>query len=149
MKILVIKPYINPYYLTVIDDMINILDNSEPGKRRWTHDEVTGLPNYSATTRSTFPDWSKFFYVKTPKDRYIDYCIVNGPKPHDHGYFNGNTKELKRILNNSKDGVLSNYDRIQKAWEIAVSGFLDDLADFEELHGERYYPDEVYEDFPF
>jgi hypothetical protein len=144
-----IKPYINPYYLTVIDEMISRLDNSKPGKRRWTHDEVTGLPNYSTTERSTFPDWSKFFYVKTPKDKYIDYCIVDGPNPYDDDYFNGNTKELKRLLNNSKDGVLSKYPRIIKAWEIAIHGFLDDIRDFEDQYNESYYSDEVYNDFPF
>ena len=139
----------NLYYLTVIDDMLGVLDNSTPGKRQWTHDNVTGLPDYGSTIRSTFPDWSKFFYEKTPKNKYIDYCIVDGPKPYEDGYFNGNTKELKRILRNSRNGRLSKYDRISTAWEIAVLGFLSEIRDIEEQYGESYYPDEIFEECPF
>ena len=145
-----IKPHINQYYLTVLNDMLGVLDNSTPGKRQWYDSHRSGETyDYRSTIRSTFPSWSKFFYETTPKNKFLDYCIVDGPKPYEDGYFNGNTKELKRILINSRDGILSSYPRIQAAWDIAVSGYLNDIADLEEQYGERYYPDEVYEDFPF
>lgn len=130
--------------------MVSMLDNSTPGKRSWNESSKPGWSyDYGSTVRSTFPDWAKFFYVKTPKNKYLDYCIVDGPKPYEHEYFNGNTQELKRLLNNSSKGILSKSTRIQSAWIIAVSGFLQDIEDFEELYGEKYYSDEIYEDFPF
>ncbi|WP_373073861.1 hypothetical protein [Sulfurimonas sp.] len=144
-----IKPYINLYYLQVLDDMQNILKNSTPGKRRWTLDPVTGLPDYGMTERSTFPDWSKFFYETTPKNDKIKYCQVNGPRPYEDGYFNGNTKEFLRILRNAEKGYMSNYCRIRAAFDQSVHGYLSEIRDFEEQYGETYYQEELLDECPF
>jgi hypothetical protein len=145
-----IKPHVNQYYLTVLDDMLGVLDRSTPGKKQWYDSHRSGETyDYRSTIRSTFPSWSKFFYEKPPKNKYIDYCTIDGPKPYEDGYFNGNTKELKRILRNSRNGKLSKYERISTAWEIAVLGFLSEIRDIEQQSGENYYPDEIFEEFPF
>ncbi len=144
-----IKPAINLYYLQVLEDMQNILKNSTPGKRRWTLDPVTGAPDYGSTERSTFPIWSKFFYETTPKNDKIKYCQVDGPKPYEDGFFNGNTKEFLRILNRAENGYMSDYIRIRTAFDIAVQGYLSEIRDFEEQYGETYYQEELFEECPF
>ena len=140
---------INPYYLQVLEDMQNILKNSTPGKRRWTLDSVTGQPDYSLTERSTFPKWSKFFYETTPKNNKIKYLQVDGPKPYEDGYFNGNTKELLRILRNSEEGILSDYPRIRTAWIFAIEGYLSEISDWEQENQCNYYDYENLQEFPF
>ena len=143
------KVNINPYYLQVLEDMQTILKNSTPGKRRCTLDNVTGLPDYSMTERSTFPQWSKFFYETTPKNDKIKYLEVGGPRPYEDGYFNGNTKEFLRILRNSEDGILSDYPRIQTAWTIAVENYLQEIKDWEYENQSDYYDYESLKGFPF
>lgn len=130
---------INDYYLTILSDMIVILNNSENGRRQWTADPITGYNDYTSTLRSTFPDWSKFFFIKTPRKEQLDYCIVDGPKPFEDGYFNGSSRELKQILDTSKDGIMSKYPRIIAAWDIAIEGYFDYIRDFEEEYGESFY----------
>ena len=140
---------INPYYLQVLEDMQNILKNSTPGKRRWTLDSVTGQPDYSLTERSTFPQWSKFFYETTPKKEQIKYLEVGSCKPYEDGYFNGNTKEFLRILRNSEDGILSDYPRINSAWSIAIDNYLSEIRDWEYENNQDYYDYKNLQEFPF
>lgn len=140
---------INPYYLQVLEDMQNILKNSTPGKRRWTFDNVTGQPDYSQTERSTFPNWSKFFYEKTPKNKRWIYYDVNGDKPYQHGYYNGNTKELLNILNNSRNGYLSKSSRVRTAWIFAIHGYLEEVSQWEQENNENYYDYDQLKEFPF
>lgn len=144
-----IKPAINPYYLQVLEDMQNILKSSTPGKRRWTLDPVTGQPDYSMTERSTFPQWSKFFYETTPKNDKIKYLQVDVPKPYEDGYFNGNTKEFLRILSRAEKGYMSDYPRIVAAFDIAVHGYLQEVSDWEYEYQEPYYDYESLKEFPF
>lgn len=143
------KVNINPYYLQVLEDMQNILKNSTPGKRRWTLDPVTGTPDYSQTERSTFPNWSKFFYEQPPKKDKWKYCQIDGPKAYEDGFYNGNTKEFLRILRNSENGKLSNYPRIRSAWIIAIEGYLSEIKDWEYENQEEYYDYKNLNKFPF
>jgi hypothetical protein len=116
-----IEPAVNPYYLQVLEDIQNILKSSTPGKRIWTLDEVTGSPNYSQTQRSTFPHWSKFWYVNTPRKERINY-ILEDRQPYEDGYYNGNTRDLLRVLENSKSGCVSKRTRTLTAWDNVIQG---------------------------
>jgi hypothetical protein len=125
------KPQINEYYLSFLDSMMNQLEVSIPGKRRWVHTSDGGI-DYSPTTRSTFPEWSKFFYVKTP------IVARNEPNPYLNGYFNGNTKELTYLLSKAQSGILPRSLRLRSAFDIAISGFYDYMEEFEYQYGETY-----------
>jgi len=125
---------INSYYLKFIDSMIQQLGVSIPGQRRWVFDQSTGAYDYSATIRSTFPMWSKFFYIKTPKK--LKGLIY---EPYNEGYFNGNTSELIKLLINSTKGSLSKSPRLRLAFDLAISGFYDEIYEFEYQYGEPYF----------
>jgi hypothetical protein len=143
-----IEPAVNPYYLQVLEDIQNILKSSTPGKRIWTLDEVTGSPNYSQTQRSTFPHWSKFWYVNTPRKERINY-ILEDRQPYEDGYYNGNTRDLLRVLENSKSGCVSKRTRTLTAWDNVIQGFLADVKDWEYENQSEYYDYESLKDFPF
>ncbi len=143
-----IEPAINPYYLQVLEDIQSILKNSTPGKRIWTLDSVTGQPDYSQTERSTFPSWCKFWYVRTPKKERIKY-IIEDREPYEDGYYNGNTRDLLKMLVNSESGYVSMKPRTQTAWDLIVQGFLEDVKDWEYENQSDYYNYESLKDFPF
>ena len=143
-----IVPAINPYYLQVLEDIQQVLKSSTPGKRRWTLDSVTGQPDYRMTERSTFPHWVKFWYVNTPKKERINYLIENR-EPYEDGYYNGNTRDLLKILSNSEEGYVSKKMRTLTAWDNVVQGFLQDIKDWEYENQADYYDYESLKDFPF
>jgi len=143
-----IEPEINPYYLTVLDDMIRIIESGEAGKRIWSIDDITGQCDYSQTKRSTFASWCKFFYVKTPKKKRINY-IINDTKPFKDGYFNGNTITLIGILEKYKLGYESKSERVREAFATCVYGYMEDVKDWEYENKESYFDAEVFEEMPF
>lgn len=126
-----ITSHLNDYYEKFITAMIRQIEVSTPGKRAWTMDHL-GNCDYSPTTRSTFPDWSKFFYVTTSRSH------KTGSIPYEDGYFNGNTKELLRMLNTAKIGRAPKTDRLRAAFDIAISGFYEYMYEFEMEYGEAY-----------
>lgn len=126
-----IEPHLNDYYKKFITAMIRQIEVSTPGKRRWVHTS-DGSIDYSATTRSTFPEWSKFFFVTTPRSHKTT------PNPYEDGYFNGNAKELLRMLNTAKLGRAPKTERLRAAFDIAISGFYDYMYEFEMEWGESY-----------
>lgn len=126
-----IEPHLNEYYIKFIEAMVRQIEVSRPGKRAWTMDHL-GNCDYSLTTRSTFPDWSKFFYITTPKP------YKGMPNPYKDGYFNGNTKELLKMLYTAKIGQAPKTDRLRAAFDMAISGFYDYMYEFEYEHGEAY-----------
>lgn len=144
-----IKPAINPYYLQVLEDMQTILKQSTSGKRRWTLDPVTGQTDYGMTERSTFPQWSKFFYETTSKNDKVKYLQVDGPRPYEDGYFNGNTKEFLKILSRAEKGYMSDYPRIVAAFDIAVQSYLQEINAWEYKNQSDYYDYESLKEFPF
>ena len=89
---------INNYYLSVLNNMITYLENSEAGKRRWSTAPASLYTDYSSTTRSTFPDWTKFFFVKTPKDERLKYLEINSTAKYLDGYYHGSKSEFRHIL---------------------------------------------------
>lgn len=119
---------LNKYYTDTIDEIISYIKHSTPGKRYWTPDPVTGLNDYSLTERSTFPDWVKFWYEKTPKRDRFEYYI-SGREPYEDGYFNGNTRDLLLMLNRAKDkGIVSKRSmRVLVAFDYIVSGYLEEM----------------------
>lgn len=121
------KCHINNYYKYIIEDMIGQIKSSTPGKRRWRlRDEIW---DYSITERSTFPDWSKFFYEQTPKNykhRYNSNFVA-----YEHGFFNGNTREILDILNKLLHGQIYTSKRRYEAIDIMIKGMLDYIKGFE------------------
>ena len=51
-------------------DLYNFIKNCENGKRIWVEDEL-GRKDYSLSYKSTYPEWSRFYFVKTPKNKDI------------------------------------------------------------------------------
>ena len=128
----------NTYYETILNDMLSQLKSSRPGKRRWILDPITGLPDFSSTERSTFPDWSKFFYSK-PSKRERLYLLQNNLKAIDLGYFNGNTRGLTNIISKALTGSLKPLTPRQiKAFDIIIIGFIDYMKEYDAKYGESY-----------
>ena len=142
-----IKPAINEYYLEIISSMIAMIENSEAGKRMWQSDEVTGRCDYSLTTRSTYPTWCKFYYVRTPKKKRMDYIFDDTRKPYQDGYFNGATKDLIGIFKMYKKGYMSKSERVQIIFDDCVAGYMDDLKEIEYINAQ--YEDNANSDFNF
>ncbi len=77
--------------------IINHVENSFPGKRMWSkNDKYNSGYDYSLSTKSTFPDYIKFAYVKRPKYWFI---LSEEEKLLEDRYFQYNTKDIIRILN--------------------------------------------------
>ncbi len=129
---------LSKYYTDILEEIIGYIKSSYPGKRYWTPDSVTGLNDYSMTERSTFPDWVKFWYEKTPKRERFEYYI-SGKDPYEDGYFNGNTRDLLIMLNRAKDkGIVSKRSmRVLTAFDNIVSGYLEEREYLEEYYSER------------
>lgn len=144
-----IKPAINPYYLEVISDMIRLIENGEAGKRIWSVCNVTGYCDYSQTRRSTYPSWCQFYYVRTPKNKRLDYVLNPERKPFEDGYFNGATKDLIGIMEMYKKGYCSKSKRVQTIFETCLDGFMQDVKDWEYENREPYYSAELFEEIPF
>ncbi len=128
--------HINDYYKTIIEDMIGQIKSSTPGQRRWrcTHDyfgEQDLQLDYSLTTRSTFPNWSKFFYEKTPKKERFNYKFIYDTSAYADGYFNGNTRELLGLLKKLLHGQIYCSERQLCAIDIMLKGMLDYIAEYE------------------
>lgn len=131
-----IKPAINDFYIETLNDMIRVIEMSEAGKRMWTICEVTGRCDYSLTKRSTYPNWCKFYYVRTPKRERIKYILDDARKPFEDGYFNGATKDLIGIFEMYKKGYVSKSKRVQIIFENCIDGYFDELREIEYLNAQ-------------
>lgn len=130
--------FINSYYTYIIEDMISEIKTSIPGKRRW-RTLNDGTIDYSITERSTFPIWSKFFYESTPAKLTQYYKYHSKIKNYEHGYFNGNTRELLTILNNALTGKAPKTKRGRCAFDIMLKNKLEEIKDFEEQNNCSYF----------
>lgn len=136
---------VNNYYLETLDDMIGYLERSTPGERRWRYDvdyfgDDTGFVDYSSTLRSTFPNWTKFFFEKIPKKQILDYKEVGHNKPFEDGYFHGSKFEFVGMLTRAKSGKLSRSNRLVRAFDLSIAGYFDFIKDWEQEHQETYQP---------
>ena len=76
------------------------------------------------------PEWSKFFFVKTPKRERLQYLEIGHHKAFIDGYYHGSKREFIFMLKNSKSGKLSRALRLQTAWDLAVSGYFEFIKDW-------------------
>lgn len=112
---------------SILNGMLVMLQNSQPGKRLW-YSSYDGYVTYSKI-ESTFPDWSKFFFVKTPKRERSKY-FLSGRKPYKDGYFNGNKKQLMSIIENfKKSGKQPRSERQRLVLDICIQGYEDFCKD--------------------
>ena len=112
---------------SMLKGMLIMLQQSQPGKRLW-YSDYDGYITYSSI-ESTFPDWSRFFFIKTPKRERSKY-FLSGGKPHKDGYFNGNKKELISIITKFLEtGKTPKRERQRIALELSIQGYEDFCKD--------------------
>lgn len=130
--------------------MLKQIQSGENGKRIWSHCSDykydSGL-DYSLTTRSTYPEWIKFFYVKPTKREKKLYHhenlfrhVVNLPKykMFELSWFNGRTDEVERILKNLLlYKKIKTSDRLNKAIDIIFKNFYEFEKDWFDQYKER------------
>lgn len=94
------KSFISAYMLERLEYMHNEIKSSTPGSRYWYPSNKPGRTNEYCTTRSTFPDYCKFFYEKPTKE----YKLLSEEEKLNNYVFHGNTKELlliiRKVINN-------------------------------------------------
>lgn len=88
----------NDYFISRINYMISEIENSIAGSRYWVDSDKPCRTYDYVTTRSTFPDYCKFFFYKKPKNWHLLTILEQENEYH----FAGNKKELLHILNKSK-----------------------------------------------
>ena len=116
-----IKVALNEYYLSVIDAIISHVSISQGGKRYWDNNGSWWKDD------TTYPHYVRFFFVN------------KGMKKCKEGeVFNGNRKELLRLLNKARTGVLSKSDRLRTAFDYIVIGHLLELEDIKREEEARY-----------
>lgn len=121
-----IKSFLNSYYLDIISDMELIISSSTAGSRSWRpSSDINRIYDYEVI-HSTFPQWIKFWYVKTPKKKQSEYAYK---APYLDGYWNGNTKELLTMFRYLKKGKRFRSERKALAFEKMVSAYLSDTKD--------------------
>jgi len=52
---------------TIVNEMLTEIINAEPGKRQWikaSDNDRWWIYNYTLTIKSTFPEWSKFYFTR-------------------------------------------------------------------------------------
>lgn len=111
--------------------MYNHAESSKGGTKKFLpplQGENNGIIVYD---RTTYPDYLRFFFVKTPKG-YI------GDKQYKDGYYNGNRRELLRILRNWRLGIISS-ERLQYVSKDLFYLWYHHQNDFEAEYGEKYF----------
>lgn len=123
------KCHINNYYKTIVEDMIGQILNSVPGKRIWLTDPITGYNDYSLSIKSTYPTWCRFFHNHTPKnypERYdLDFVA------YEHGFYNGNTREILILLNKLLLGEIYTSERRYSAIDLMFKGIAEYIEEYE------------------
>lgn len=133
-----IKPFINYYFFAHIEDMINQLKKSEPGKRILVFSGYNVDSIYSE--KSTFPEWSKFFFEKS---KYKNGILI------EKGFWS-NKKRFIELLIKSIDGKPLTINQ-QNAFDIALDGYFEWLERWE-IESETSYFDfneSDYSEIPF
>ncbi len=136
------KVILNQFYISQVKAILAIIDKSKGGKKIILP-PLKGENDYLIQVdRTTYPDFIRFFFVKSPKDRYIEY-------PYLEGYYNGNRKELLRILNNLILGKVRT-ERQEYFIEQLFYLWYWYIRDFEEENNEKYFEwsEEDYEEIP-
>ena len=126
-----INSYLNDYYIHHINSILTILKHSQNGKRIWTEDDY-GYKDYSQSTETNYPEWAKFYYIKTPTNLRYKYCEV-GVEAWKDGYFNGSNARLHKMFENSLNGKLPRSDRMLEVFDRMVFGYFEELKEIELL----------------
>jgi len=114
-------------------DLYNFIKNCENGKRIWVEDEL-GRKDYSLSYKSTYPEWSRFYFVKTPKNKRHIYNKDN-PAWKD-GYYNGNTTRLYQMFENALAGKLPKSERMLDVFDKMIEGYYFELKEIEYLEAD-------------
>jgi len=124
-----IKSCINDFYTYHIKSILSIIEHSQNGKRIWVEDDY-GYKDYSQTTRSTYPEYMQFYFVKTPKKISYIYCEDDKAAWLD-GYFNGSTRDYTQLFKNSLTGKTPNSKRMIFVFDLTIYGYFQELKDIE------------------
>lgn len=89
----------NKFYISRINYMISEISASTAGSRYWINSTLPSRTYDYITTKSTFPNYCKFFFFKKPKNWHI---LTDIEKEKERYFFAGNKKELLHVLNKSK-----------------------------------------------
>ena len=114
-----IKCCLSEYYIERVNYMIREILSSKPWKRAWEEivwwsNSKWWFYNYNLTEKSTFPEWSKFFFEKS---KY--------------------SKELLNILNKSYSKNLTK--RQANALEQAFRNFLQEIDEYKYRYKEDFF----------
>jgi len=143
-----IKCCLSEYYIKMVNDMVNQILNSSPWKRMWTEAQINNKwwsYDYWVTQRSSFPDWSKFFFEKNKYTNNINlWEILENWKILLEKWYNWNSKEFISILKKSYNKPLT--ERQWNALEEAFKNFINYIEDYEYLYWEKYISDEIIEE---
>jgi len=127
---------LNNYYKYHIRTLITILENSTNGKREWFLED--GVPNYSLTTRTTYPMYSRFYFIKTPKNLRHIYCSIDKEAYLD-GYFNGSPQKLMKMFQNALLGKMPRSPRMLFVFDTILQGYFIDVEDIENLEADSLF----------
>lgn len=133
---------LNQFYIKQLLAMYNHAEASKGGMKKFLpplKGENDGVIVYE---RTTYPDYLRFFFVKTPKD-YI------GDKQYQDGYYNGNRRELLRVLRNLRLGKIKT-ERLEYFSKDLFYLWYHHLNDFEAEYHEKYFhwSQEDFEEIP-
>lgn len=121
-----------------------MIENGRGGKRIWVEDTKRGYGyDYSQTVRTSYPEWSQFYFVNTPKR--LRHLYSQHPCWKD-GYYNGSKKDYLRLFDNMLKGKLPRSERMISVLDITMSGYFDSLFEDE---GMDYHFDGILERIPF
>jgi len=143
-----IKCCLSEYYIKIVKDMIGQLLNSKPGRRLWNEIEQNNqwwFNDYRVTERSTFPDWSKFFFEKSiysKKEINWITSITDDWRYLIEKWYNWSSREFINILNKSFEKWLT--ERQWNAMEDAFSNFIDYVNQHEKFWKEDYFQKKDY-----
>lgn len=108
------------------------LSSCQNGKRLWI-DTRNGL-DYSVSTSSTYPEYTRFYFEKTPKrlrskfKPYGEYGL-KGIKPWHKSYYNGNRRELLNTIKNASEGKLPKSERMIYVLETIYESYMEDYLE--------------------
>ena len=135
--------YINDFAIHRVDYMISVLELATPGSRSWTPSSLPGRTYDYHVVRSTFPEWSKFFFLKKPSNWHTMTIQEQQQFTRDEYIpFAGNKKELIHILNKSVTNKKLT-PRQQIVIEIIFSNLYDYEQEFYHLYGEELIDNEI------
>ena len=132
-----------PHTIYNLRNLLRYLESCENGKRLLII-EHDGTFNYSSSTKSTYPEYTNFYFIKTPKKLRHKYEAwgefgIKGLKPWNHGYFNGTPRDLLIMIKNAISGKYPRSLRMQYVLEEIYSCYLSEQEQIDYIDSEYLF----------